>query len=199
MEKVLKFVDFKYFWNVLIALAIFAVCMLLIHFFNVEDIYENTLLENTQLIVLAGAFIMCLKAKNNKVLFNFGAMVIFLMFMREISYGRCLFAQMPDNPHMFYHWSHYKYGWLAHVIIGIYIACSCLYAIVNKIWLDVKNVFQNVRFPFWDLVVMALFVVFQMLGEKVLDSTCLEETAEFSLYCAIFALVYYYRKRLSTK
>jgi hypothetical protein len=147
------------------------------------------------LVVLAGAFILCLRAKNNKVLFNFGAMVIFLMIMRELSYGRCIFCQIPDNPHTFYPWSHYKYGWLANVFIGIYIAISCLYAIVGKIWVDIKNVFAQVRFPFWDLVVMAGLTVLQLLGEKVLENSCLEEIAEFTLYCSIFALVYYFYKR----
>lgn len=195
MEKIFKFIDFKYFKNIAVIFAIFAVCLLLLWGFNVDYIPENSLLENIQLIALVAGFVLCLKAKNHKVLFRFGAMVIFLMFMRELSYGRCIFAQMPDNPYQFYPWSHYKYGWLAHVIVGIYIACSCLYAIVNKIWIDIKNIFQQVRFPFWDLVMMAFLTVMQLLGEKTLDSTVLEETAEFSLYCAIFALVYYFYKK----
>ena len=197
MEKICKFIDFKYFKNVAVIFGIFTVCLLLLLGFNVDYIPENSLLENIQLIALVAGFILCLKAKNHKVLFRFGAMVIFLMFMRELSYGRCIFCQMPDNPHMFYPWSHYKYGWLAHVIVGIYIACAFLYAIINKIWIDIKDVFAKVRFPFLDLIMMAFITVMQLLGEKTLDSTVLEETAEFSLYCAIFALVYYYYKRTS--
>lgn len=195
MDKICQFIDFKYFKNSAVTLAIFAVCLLLLWIFNVDYIPENSLLENIQLIALAAGFIVCLKAKNHKVLFRFGAMAIFLMIMRELSYGRCIFAQMPNNPYQFYPWSHYKYGWLAHVIVGIYIAGAFLYAIVNKIWVDIKEVLINARFPFWDLVVMAFFTVCQLLGEKMLESTVLEETAEFSLYCAIFALVYYFYKR----
>ncbi len=195
MGKICQFIDFKYFKNSAVTLATFAVCLLLLWIFNVDYIPENSLLKNIQLLALAAGFVVCLKAKNHKVLFRFGAMAIFLMIMRELSYGRCIFAQMPDNPYQFYPWSHYKYGWLAHVIVGIYIAGAFLYAIINKIWVDIKEVLINARFPFWDLVVMAFFTVCQLLGEKMLDSTVLEETAEFSLYCAIFALVYYFYKR----
>lgn len=197
MEKICKFVDFKYIKNTIIALAIFILSVLLCLAFKIDYIPENSLLENIQLIALVAGFVLCLKAKNHKVLFRFGAMVIFLMFMRELSYGRCIFCQMPDNPHMFYSWSHYKYGWLAHVIVGIYIAGAFLYAIVNKIWIDIKDVFNKARFPFWDLAVMAFLTVMQLLGEKTLDSTVIEESAEFTLYCAVFALVYYFYKRTS--
>lgn len=197
MEKICRFVDFKYIKNSAVSLAIFAICLILLYLFNVDYIPENSLLENIQLIALVGGFVLCLKAKNHKVLFRFGAMAIFLMIMRELSYGRCIFCQLPDDPHMFYPWSHYKYGWLAHVIVGIYIAGAFIYAIVNKIWIDIKDVFNKARFPFWDLVIMAFFTVMQLLGEKTLDSTVLEETAEFSLYCAICALVYYFYKRTS--
>lgn len=195
MNKICQFIDFKYFKNSMITLTIFAVCLLLLWIFNIDYIPENSLLENIQLIALIAGIAICLKAKNHKTLFRFGAMVIFLMLMRELSYGRCIFAQMPDNPYMFYPWSHYKYGWLAHVIVGIYIAGSLLYAIINKIWVDIKDVLTKFRFPFWDLVIMAFFTIMQLLGEKALDSTALEETAEFSLYCAIFALVYYFYKK----
>ncbi len=195
MEKIFKFIDFKYFKNSAVTIGIFAVCLLLARIFNITYIAENTLLENSQLVVLFAAFILCLKAKNNKVLFNFGAMVIFLMIMRELSYGRCIFCQLPDDPHNFYPWSHYKYGWMAHIIVGIYIAISLLYAVVNKIWVDIKTVLEKFRFPFWDFVCMAVLVVIQYLGERTLHNSCLEEIAEFTLYCAIFALVYYFYKR----
>jgi len=197
MEKIFRFIDFKYFKNSVITLVIFVLGLILCRIFNIDYIPENSLLENLQLIALIAGFILCLRAKDHKVLFRFGAMVIFLMIMRELSYGRCIFCQLPDDPHAFYPWSHYKYGWLAHVIVGFYIACTFVYAIINKIWIDIKNVFEKVRFPFWDLAVMAFFTVMQLLGEKTLDSTVLEETAEFSLYCAIFALVYYFYKKTS--
>lgn len=196
MEKILKYVDFKYAKDFALTLLIFAACLLLAWFFNVTEIQENTSLENLQLVGLVAGFVLCLRAKHHKVLFNIGAMVIFLMFMRELSYGRCIFCQLPDNPHDFYPWSHYKYGWLAHVIVGIYIAATALYAVVNKFWVKAKELFESVKFPFWDFAWMAVLVVVQYLGESVMHNSVLEETAEFTLYCAICALVYYFYKRI---
>lgn len=199
MEKICKIIDFKYFKNALVSIAIFILCLLTTKFLGITRIEENSLLENIQLVALAAGFVVCLKAKKHKTLFRFTAMIIFLMFMRELSYGRCIFCQLPDNPHEFYKWSHYKYGWLAHVFIGIYIASAFLYAIVNKIWIDIKNIFVNVRLPFLDILTMAFLTIVQLLGEKILDSTILEETAEFTLYVAICLLVYYFYKKSTTK
>lgn len=195
MEKILKYVDFKYAKNLAITVVIFILCILCAWIFNVSEIQENTLLENLQLVGLIAGFVLCLRAKQHKVLFNFGAMVIFLMIMRELSYGRCIFCQLPDNPHDFYPWSHYKYGWLAHVIVGIYIAIAVIYALVNKFWIKMKELFETVRFPFLDLIAMAVLTVLQYVGESVIHNSCLEEIAEFTLYCAICALVYYFYKR----
>lgn len=195
MEKLLKLIDFKYVVNAAFVLASFVICLLFLWVFNIDHIPENSLIENSQLVVLAAAFILCIKMKSHKALFRFGAMVIFLMFMRELSYGRCIFSQLPDNPHEFYPWSHYKYGWLAHVVIGIYIVGALVYAAVTKIWIDIKNILEKTKFPFWDFVVMAFLTGMQYIGEKILDNTVLEETAELSIYVAILALTYYFYKK----
>lgn len=196
MKNILDYLDLNFRKMNVVMVLIFAFCLVAANLLNITDIPENSLLENLQLVVLFAGFILCLKFKNNKVLFRFGAMIIFLMIMRELSYGRCIFCQLPDNPHDFYPWSHYKYGFLAHIIVGIYIALAVLYAIIKKAWIDVKDVIVKAKFPIWDFVFMGALTLLQVYGESVAHNSCLEEIAEFMLYSVIFGFIYYYYKKI---
>ncbi|MBQ3642773.1 hypothetical protein II906_12740 [bacterium] len=191
-----KFLDW-HFYNVnFISIAVLVLSILWIKLCNISIIYENSIYENIAIIPLTLGIIYCLKEKNHKVLFRMIAMVLFLAIAREFSYGRVPFAQMPDNPHNYYSWSHYKYGWLAHVIIGIYIAAGFLYGIVNKFWLDVKEVFKKVPIPVWSFILTFIYIIIQMYDEKVLETSLIEEVMELSIYCMTFAIVYIYYKKL---
>lgn len=169
------------------------VCAKLLH---VSKIPENSLLENLQLIVLFAAGFLCFKFKNHKQLFKFVAMLVFLMFMREISYGRCIFCQLPDDPHDFYPWSHYKYGFLADILVGIYTAFAVLYAIVNKLWIEVKDIVTKTKFPVWDVIFMGILSFVQFYGEHISNNSCMEEIAEFMIYSAVFGFIYYYYRKI---
>ena len=196
MKSFMRFFDFNFYKENYIAIVALLVSVVFIKIFNLHEILENSFLENMQLIVLVAGFITSLKAKNHKIFFNFLAMVIFLMFMREISYGRVLFAHVPNGaPDAFYPWSHYKYGWLAHVIVGIYVTFGVLYALLNKIWVDIVNIISTIKFPVWTFLASFICVVAQLLSEKNWHNSCIEETAEFVLYSLILALILIYKKQ----
>ncbi len=196
MKNLLNYFDLNFRKVNAIMILLFVLCIVAAKVLHITEIPENSLLENLQLVALFAGFVLCFRFKNNKALFNFAAMIIFLMVMRELSYGRCIFCQLPDDPHNFYPWSHYKYGFLAHVFVGIYIAASALYAIINKVWIDIKEVITKAKFPVWDFAFMGALTVLQIYGESVAHNSCLEEIAEFMLYSVIFGFVYYYYKKI---
>lgn len=196
MEKIKKFFDFCFRKTNAAMVLLFAACIIAAKLLGITDIPENSLVENLQLVALFAAFGLCFKFKNQKPLFYFASMIIFLMIMRELSYGRCIFCQLPDNPHEFYSWSHYKYGWLAHIFVGLYIAAVFIYAIIKKLWKNIAEVITAAKFPMWDFVIMAILTVIQLMGEKYLHNSCLEEIAEFTLYTTIFGFIYFYYKRI---
>lgn len=185
--------------DVIILLAIFALITVL-KLIGVNEIPENSLVENFQLIVLGGGGIFCLlmRAKNPefKALNTFFALVLFLMFLREISYGRCIFCWVDGNPHEFYKWSHYRYGYLAHVIVGLYIAATAIYAIVNKLWFSAFKALKTVKFPVTSTLLAVCGIVCQLYAEKVNGSTFVEEIAELAIYLIITAVIYYYNSIL---
>lgn len=168
-----------------------------VRIFNIVEIYENSLLENTQLIVLMIAFFFCFSVKKNKVLFRVIAIVLFLMFMREISYGRAIFAMIPEEgPNAMHPWRDYKYGWIANYVVGLYIALGSIYAIINKVWIDAIFVLKKVKIPFFEIFCCCLCVLLQIISETSLHSTVIEETAELVLYSLILALILIYKKAL---
>lgn len=169
--------------------------------FGINEIPENSLVENVQLIALFVGIVFCFLTRNNpnyKAMNTFIAMILILMFLREISYGRCIFCQIDGNPHEFYPWKHYKYGYLANVFIGLYIAAIAIYGIVNKIWLKAWNALKTVKFPIISVVLAIISVIIQLYAEKVAESTFIEEIAELSLYMLIASVIYYYNKCIST-
>lgn len=197
LKNILNHINFKFqkvdLW------AIFAVilCLGYAYLFNLQEIYENSTIENLQLIPLIIAFILCLKAKSYKVFFNFIAAIILLMFFRELSYGRVIFCQMPDNPHDFYPWSHYKYGFFADIIIGIYLALTVVLSLANNIVSDIIEIIKKVAFPFWTFLIAFASIIAQLFGEKVSHNTIFEEAAELCMYFIILSLVVIYNKQLS--
>ena len=185
MHKFLTVLDFKPYTENIISLVALVFSVIFVKFFNLVEILENSTLENVQLIFLFGAFVFCFFAKKNKTLFNFAATVLFLMFMREISYGRVFVdeTQVVFNKH------------LAHILVGVYISLSVLYALIKKIWVDVADIFKRIKFPVWTFLGCAASVILQLISEEFWHNSVIEETAELVLYGFIFAFVLIYLKQ----
>lgn len=191
--KFLENIDFSFQKINFITVLALVLTVIFVLVFNIQEIEENSLLENFQCVALVLGFFYCLFSKSPfKKLFVFGALVFFLMFMREISYGRVIFAQIEGEPNHFYSWSHFKYGYLAHIIIGLYIAFCALFALVNKLWISGYELVKKVKFPILPFFVCVVSVVAQLLSEKYLHNTIIEETSELILYFSLFAISYIY-------
>ncbi len=200
MTKIKNFFSFKFDKENIIALLALVFSIIYIKIFSLHQIYENSFLENTQLIVLFLAFCFCFKVKKYKVLFNVIKMVLILMFLRETSYGRVFFAHIEGGgPEDFYQLSHYKYGFLVNIIVGLYVASIALYGVVKKVWLDIKSIILSFKMPFWMMLEAFAFIFIQILSEEFLDNTLIEETMELMLYSLILGIIIYYKKEIKKK
>ena len=124
-------------------------------------------------------------------------MILVLMFFRELSYGRCIFCKIDGNPHEFYSWKHYQYGYLAHIFVGLYIAAVVIYGFVNKIFIQAWNALTTVKFPVISAILAVISIISTFYGEKVVDSSFVEEIAELSVYSIIACVIFYYNDVLS--
>ena len=152
------------------ALIALIISVVFIKIFNLTSIPENSFLENIQLVALLAGFL---------------ALVFLLMFAREISYGRVFIdeSQVHFNKK------------LCHILVGIYMGASVLYALIKKIWVDIIDIIKNIAHPIWTFLASFGCVLIQIIAEKHLENTCAEETVELILYTLMVVLVLIYRKK----
>lgn len=193
-----KYIDFSFDKVNLFAAIVLVLSFLWAKIFNVSEILENTIYENISILPLLAGIFFCIKSKKNKVFFNFIALILFLVIAREFSYGRVPFCAVEGSGgHAFYPWKHYKYGFLAHIFVGIYIVSGILYALINKIWIDIAEIFKKVSIPFWSFLSVFICIFIQEYFEHHLENTVVEEIMEFTIYTLVFAIVFIYYKKLN--
>ncbi len=156
----------------------------------IEYSYENCLIENFQLVVILAAFIICIKAKNDKIFFNTLALVMVILFLREINCGRTVFFHIPGGGYNdFYSWKEIPYGYLAHPIYGAFMALSGLYFIFTKSYKVLWNYFLHAKLSIYNWFFIAIGIVFGLLGEEW-GMPMLEEMTETLFYTSLLAIIF---------
>lgn len=190
-------IDFKFYPVTYIAVLTAILVLPCAKYLPVQFGYENGLLENLQLIVLFMSFLIALLAKTNKKFFIFAALIITILMLREINCGRTIFFPVPGYENAFYGWKDIKYGWLAEPIYGTYIACTGLYFIFNKLYLNLFKIIKTVKFPIWNILLMLTGMTVGMYSEKALHNMVLEEMAELLFYVSLMGIVWLYSRNKS--
>ena len=204
-----KHLDFKIYgvtWIAILNTILIAPCIL---YLPEKYGYENGILENLQLIVLLCGFILCLsykkiKSKQNQdneitsvdesmvKFFKFAALVIVILFLREINCGRTIFFPIPGEVNAFYGWKDLKYGWLAHPLYGLYMAYVGIYFLINKLFLTLWDIIKNIKFPVWNIVLMIVGIIGGILGEEVYHNMVMEQITELLFYVSLVSIIYLY-------
>lgn len=207
LEKIKNFtsahLDFKVYpvtWIAIVNALLIVPCIM---FLPKEFGYENGLLENIQLIALLVGFILCLLyPKYNKEeseekpalvkFFRFAALVIVILFLREINCGRTIFFPVPGEVNTFYGWKEIKYGWLAHPLYGLFMTGVGFYFLLNKLFITLWHLIKNVKFPVWNVILMVIGMVWGTLAEEVFHNMVMEEITELLFYVALAGIIYLY-------
>lgn len=174
-------------FGILTALAIIPAVMFLPERYG----FENGVIENIQLAVLFIGMFFALRPKTDKKFFYFITMVLGILFIREVNCGRTIFFAIPGTENEFYRWSEIKYGWLAHVIYGIYMAFAGIYFLVNKLFITLWQKLWSIRLPFWSFVLLLIGIVAGLYAEEA-HLLVFEESAELLFYVALISFVYLY-------
>lgn len=157
---------------------------------------ENGPIENLQLLWLAAGFAYCWQAKkflhkdwvvNAKALWNAGMIYFFLLFMREISWGRALLHNADGS--MMQYSQLGLYGLLVHPLVGCLIILLLILLYKARVW----RIFRNIDFPSEGFLVLLLFVFGAWIAEKgnllVFHGQVAEELAEFGAYMMMYFLL----------
>ena len=189
---------FRFYGVTWIALAVGLSIIPMLMFMPQKYGFENGLIENIQLCVLFGIMYLCLTSKVNKKFFNFAALALTLIMIREVNCGRTLFFPIPGEYHKYYSWKDLPNPWIgkiAHTLYGIWIGIVSLVFLKKQIYIDLWKIIKNIRFPFWNLM-FACFAMF--MGAIAEDAThnnfIFEEGFELFFYVSLLGIVWLYSR-----
>lgn len=153
--------------------------------------YENSLIENIQMIVLFICMYFSIKAKNSKKFFWILTLFVIIMLLREINCGRVFFP-IPGKVNTFYHWEDIKYGFIVGPIYESFIGISIIIALWNKVYETIFSMLTKTRLPIWNIVFAVIGLFGSTYIDKHFDSCVLEEMVELLMYVAICGIIYLY-------
>ncbi len=204
VEFIKKHIDFKFYGVSWIALIVALSIIPMLIYMPQSWGYENGFLEDIQMIVLFIILYLCLSSKINKKFFNFAALALSLIIIREVNCGRTLFFPIPeDSPlysdtHQYYSWRELPYKWLGKVVHGIYGAWITIVALVflkKKVYVELWEMIKKIRFPFWNIA-FAFFAMFMgAIAEKLTNNNFIfEEGFELLFYVSLLGIVWLYSR-----
>ena len=154
--------------------------------------WENGLLENIQMVVLFLGVFFALRPKTDKKFFIFIALVLGILILREVNCGRTLFFPVPGVENAFYRWSEIKYGYLAHPLYGLYMACVGIYFLKNKLFINLWQKIKNIKLPIWNFLLLLLGMAGGIYAEECAHNFIMEESTELLFYTALIGFIYLY-------
>ena len=157
---------------------------------------ENGIVENLQLLWLLAGMVYCWRMRlakqtilteNASKIWSAGIIYFFLLFMREISWGRVFFTNASDG--MLEYQQMGLYGKLVHPMVTALIILALVLIVKAKIW----HILKRIKLPLKSFVLLVLFIGMSWIGEKgsipILHSQVLEELAEFGAYMMMYYIV----------
>lgn len=189
MKNFLKRLDFKFHAITFLPLFFLLLTYPAMKFLPVEYAYENSLLENIQLIVLLILFAVCAKARVDRNFFNSLAFVVIILFLREINCGRTVFFPIEGMENAFYSWKDIKYGYLAEPLYCCFIAFSALYFLMSKSYKVLFRYITKAKISVYNWIFLLTGVILGTIGEKTHNFT-LEEMTETVFYLSLLAIIF---------
>lgn len=180
--------DFKFHPILILSLIVFLLILPACLWLPAHYVEENCLIENSQLVIILITFIICLKAKSDKAFFNAMALVMVILFLREINCGRTVFFPIPWLEYSFYTWKELPYGYLAHPIYGAFMALSAAYFIFSKGYMIFWKYVLKAKISVYAWVFVILGIIFGLYGETC-GVTMLEEMTETLFYTSLMAII----------
>jgi len=190
--------DFKFYGASRIALVVGISIIPMLMYMPQEWGYENGVLENIQMCVLFFAVYLCLSSKINKNLFNFIALALSILIIREVNCGRTLFFPIPNTYHQYYSWRALPWPWLGKVVHGVYglwIAIVGLIFLKKKVYIDLWKLAKNIKFPVWNFLFFFFAMFMGAIAEKATNNNFIfEEGFELLFYVSFTGIIWLYSR-----
>lgn len=166
----------------------------MLKFANSQFFVEGALVENLQLVVLAVAFVIAVKAPQDRSLFIALALLIVLMLMRETNLGRSYFCEKYLSPAEICRWKKMKYGFVVEPLRNLYGLYILYYIWSRKVYKIVWQYLKQAPIYIFDSLVLVGAAIVATISEwPIIDNEILEECCELLMYIGLVNLIYRYR------
>lgn len=164
---------------------------------------ENGVVENLQMLWLLGGFLFSCwmigkqggtMKLGGAALWKAGAIIFFLAFMREISWGRAVLRHADGRSYTYADMG--VFGQLVHPLIGVLIIVALYYIYRAQVW----RLIPKVKLPLKSSVLFLLFILCSWVAEKQgwfsYKGLLAEELSEFGVYMMGFVVVVDFARRV---
>ena len=166
----------------------------MLKFANSQFFVEGALVENLQLVVLAVAFVIAVKAPQDRSLFIALALLIVLMLMRETNLGRSYFCEKYLSPAEICRWKKMKYGFVVEPLRNLYGLYILYYIWSRKVYKIVWQYLKQAPIYIFDSLVLVGAAIVATISEwPIIDNEILEECCELLMYIGLVNLTWRYR------
>lgn len=193
IRQFMKRMDWYFYGNTFLSILTAVIAAIFIAYLPMEFAYENQFIEVAQLFILGIAFYLCLSSKIQKDLFTFLSLIIVILFLREINFGR-IFFPVGDQPNVFMRKSELPFGHLINPAYALIMLGTAIYFFYRKIWRYVPIYLKKARIPAMDSILLVVGVMGVLLGEEVLNNSMVEECLETVMYVAATGIIYLYSR-----
>lgn len=174
--------DFKFYKELLLPLLVAVLIVPAAKYLPMEYGYENSYVENTQMVCLFLAIVFCWRAKHNKCLFRFLSAIIFILALRETNFGKTLFYPDPVHPNKFLKWDQIPYAPYVDPVMIAYGIAIAIYFLRKKLIFVIPAFLEKGRLPVFYLLFMAGGMISGSIIDKASDNLVAEEMAELLFY-----------------
>lgn len=166
----------------------------MLKFANSQFFVEGALVENLQLVILAAAFVIAVKAPQDRSLFIALALLIVLMLMRETNLGRSYFCEKYLSPDEICRWKKMKYGFIVEPLRDLYGLYILYYIWSRKVYKIVWQYLKQAPIYIFDSLVFVGAAIVATISEwPIIDNEILEECCELLMYIGLVNLIWRYR------
>lgn len=156
---------------------------------------EDGAVENIQLLVLIIAFVIALRAENQRKFFIFAALMVLFMIMRETNLFRGYFCEKYLSGDAVCRWKDFKYGYIPEGFRLLFAGGTLIYFICCKLWQPLWKYVCRAPIFIWDILILGITVVGGTVAEfPCVDNEILEELCELICYIAVANCIWRYRQ-----
>lgn len=163
----------------------------LVRYANPQWFAEDGVVENLQLLICLGCFLVAWRASHDQNMFRFFALIVVLLICREVNTGRhwlCAYYDLPYDSS----WKEIPYGYVLKWGRDLFAMIIVIYFFIRKVYRPLWLYVQKAPLYIWEFLFFGVGVVLALLAEKPIDNETMEEVAETLFYVVLFNLIWRY-------